>query len=104
MYSGILRKPDWAIENCRFDKANERYLPGENVTLSFDIKNLSYSNMYVANIGIQTDWMIIDGTWYYQPVNSFIKPRQRRNFTFSFPIPDVLTLGEYKLFFYVEAK
>ncbi len=104
MYSGILRKPDWMIENCRFDKANERYLPGENVTLSFDFKSLSYGDMYVANIGIQTDWMIIDGTWYYQPVNNLINPGQRRTFAFSFPIRDVLALGEYKLLFYVEAK
>ena len=88
MYSGILRKSDWTIENCRFDKPNERYLPGDNMTLSFDFKSHSYSDMYVANIGIQTDWMIMDGRWYYQPINNFIKPGQRRSFTFSFPIRD----------------
>jgi hypothetical protein len=62
-FSGYVRKPDWAIENIVFDQANVRYLPSDLVHITFDVVNLSSNDLYVVNIGIQTEWMIRDNVW-----------------------------------------
>lgn len=95
---------DWAIENIVFDQANVRYLPGDLVHIAFDVVNLPSNDLYVVNIGIQTDWMIRDNVWSRQSVNDILKPGQRRRISLNFGIPKTMALGENELLFGLEGQ
>ena len=103
-FSGKITKPNWIIENIVFNKPTVRYLPGESITVSFYFKNNSERDLYVVNVGIQTEWMIKDHTWYSQKLNIVLKPNQKKYMNLTFPIPQTLALGEYELLFGVECQ
>jgi len=103
-FSNKINKPNWIIENIIFNKPNTRYLPGESVSVNFYFKNNSERDLYIINLGIQTEWMIKDNTWYSQKLNSVLKPNQKKFMTITFPIPQEIPLGEYELLFGVECQ
>ncbi len=103
-FSDNVNPPEWSILNIRFNKPNDRYMPGEAVQVNFTFQNQSNRDLYVINIGIQTEWMIKESKWYSQQVKALIKPNQSRFISISFPIPRNIGLGEYELHFGVEAQ
>jgi len=103
-FSGKITKPDWIIENIVFNNPNIRYLPGDSITVSYYFKNNSDRDIYIVNIGIQTEWMIKDHTWYSQKLNTVLKSNQKKYLSLTFPIPQTLALGEYELLFGVECQ
>lgn len=103
-YSTNTTPPLWTIGNIRFSKINARYLPGEAIRIDFYLQNQASRDLYLQNIGIQTEWMINQGTWYSNSVNSIIRPKEWRYFSISFPIPNEISLGEYELLFGVEGQ
>lgn len=103
-FSGKITKPEWTIENIVFNNPNIRYLPGDSITVSFYFKNNSDRDIYIVNLGIQTEWMIEDHTWYSQKINTVLKPNQKKYTSLTFSIPQTLALGEYELLFGVECQ
>lgn len=103
-FSRKITKPEWIIENIIFNNPNIRYLPGDSVTVSFYFKNNSDRDIYIVNLGINTEWMIEDHTWYSQKLNTILKPNQKKYTSLIFPIPQTLALGEYELLFGVECQ
>lgn len=101
-FSDNINLPEWSILNIRFNKSDIRYMPGEAVQVNFTFQNQSNRDMYVINIGVQTEWMIKEGKWYSQQIKQLIKPNQSRFISISFPIPRNIGLGEYELLFGVE--
>lgn len=102
-YITQISKPDWFITNIRFNKPNERYLPGEKISVSFNFENTSGKDMYLYRMGIWVEWLKSD-EWYVQDVKYLVKSGQRRFFSFLIPIPDDISLGEYELRFGVKAQ
>lgn len=96
--------PLWRIGNIRFNKNDSRYMPGEAVRVDFYLTNEASKDLYLQKIGIQTEWMINQGIWYSNSVNSIIKPRDWKYFSISFPVPPEIPLGEYELLFGVEGQ
>lgn len=104
-YSGAVTKPVWTIENIRLDRGVDgRYLPGDKINVSFFFKNNADRDLYVVNIGIQTEWMIKEGIWHCQTLKDVIKAGQRRHFSLSFDVPNDIPLGEYEMMFGVEGQ
>jgi len=97
-----ITRPEWVIENILYDKLLIRYLPGDTASVTFYFKNNSKKDLYVVNIGIQTEWMIRDNSWHCQKFNGIIKPNQKNFVTLTFPIPENISFGEYELLFGVE--
>ena len=95
-----LRNSEWVIENVKIDKA--RHLPGEQISIVFDLTNLSSRDLYLLNVGVQTEWMITTEQkwyWYSQTINDVLKPMQKRTISLIIPIPIDIQLGEYELRF-----
>lgn len=90
----------WFIEGIRLSK--ERHLPGEIITVWFRIKNVTPYDLYVANIGIQPEWMHEE--WYSQEIRHLLKPNNSRSITLTIPIPNDLPLGEYSYTFGIEGQ
>lgn len=103
-FSDNVNLPEWSILNIQFNKPHERYMPGEAARVNFTFQNQSNRDLYVINIGVQTEWMIKEGMWYSQQVKGLVKPNQSRYISISFPIPRDIGLGEYELLFGVEAQ
>lgn len=93
-------KGAWYVEGIKPSK--ERYLPGEMITVSCRLRNLTAYDLYVANFGIQTEWMHQE--WYPLEVRSLIKPKSSRPFRLTVPIPHDIALGEYSYTFGVEGQ
>jgi len=95
--------PNWEINNIKLKPPKQRYLPGENISLSFNFRNNSENDIYLYRIGIWTEWLK-PNEWYMQEVRDIIKPNQKRFFSFSIPIPDDISLGEYEIRFGIQAQ
>lgn len=99
-----LSPPQWSIEYIRFDKPNGYYKSGEAVRISFDLKNKSERDLYVKNIGIQTEWMKKDDIIRIQEINDVVKSWPTKHVTISFPIPKEFNLKESKIWFIMEGE
>lgn len=103
-FSGNINPPLWTIGNIQFNNSNIRYMPGEVIRVDFFLKNEASKDLYVQNVGIQTEWMMEHGIWYSQTIKNIVKPKAYQYFSISFPIPPEITLGEYELLFGVEGQ
>jgi len=102
-YVGGIRKPNWSIKDIWFNHVDCRYLPGQEIILSFYFENSSNMDIYLNKIGVHIEWLKPDG-WYVQNVRDLIKSGQRRQFYFRIPIPENIPLGEYELRFGIEGQ
>jgi len=93
-------KGSWYFENIRLSK--ERYLPGETITIRCRLKNNTLYDFYIANIGIQPEW--IHNKWYPLEIRALLKPNNYRSIALTVPIPNELPLGEYTYTFGVEGQ
>lgn len=96
-------KPNWYITDIRFNYNNKRYLPGENISISFNFENTSGRDLYINRIGIGVEWLEPD-KWHAQDVRDLVKSGQKHFFSFFIPIPINVSLGEYELTFGIEAQ
>ena len=103
-YSRPVNQPEWSIERIQFNKSDWRYMPGDAVRITFSFRNQSQRDLYIINIGIQTEWMVNEKIWYSQSLKELLKPNQTKFISISFPIPKELHLGEYELLFGVEGQ
>lgn len=102
-YIAQVGKPDWSINGINFNNPNKRFLPLENISVSFNFENTSDKDMYINRLGIWVEWFK-SGEWYAQDVKDLVKSGQRRFFSFIIAIPGDVSLGEYELRFGVEAQ
>ncbi len=102
-YITQIGKPDWSIADIMFNNPNKRFLPLENISISFNFENTSDKDMYINRLGIWSEWFKPD-EWYAQDVKDLVKPGQRRFFSFIIAIPGNVSLGEYELRFGVEVQ
>ena len=99
-FQSTLRSSDWLVEDIHYNKP--RYLPGDTIIIRFDLTNLSDKDLYLMNVGLQTEWMIDNNQnwyWYSQKTGDILKSGQKRNFSLSVPIPSNIALGEYEMRF-----
>ncbi len=84
----------------RFNK--DRYLPGDNVIITYSVQNNSDFDLYLYRIYVWAEWM--HNYWIVQNVNTLIKSGTHTQFTipFQFQIPPDLELEEYELSFGIE--
>jgi len=102
-YVTQIGKPDWSITDIRYNNPNKRYLPRENISISFNFENTSGRDVYINKMGIGVEWLKPE-TWHAYDVKDLVKSGQRRFFSFLIPIPDDISLGEYELRFGIEAQ
>jgi len=100
-YIAEVSKPEWCITDIKFNPEGPRYLPGENISLSFNFQNTSNMDIYLYRIGLWIEWLK-PNEWYVQDVRELVKPGQKRFFSFSIQVPENIVLGEYELKFGVE--
>jgi len=100
---------NWSFENIRLSK--ERYMPSEVTTIWCHLKNNTPYDFYVANVGIQPEWLSgrtrypqNNSEWYPQEIRALLKPNNSKSITFSFPIPADLPLGDYTYTFGIEGQ
>jgi len=99
-YVAPVSRPEWVVENIR--PWPLRCLPGEQVSISFALKNTSERDMYLYRVGVRSEWMKDPYKWFAQEVRDLLKPNQRRLVTILLPVPQDTTLGEYEILFGVE--
>jgi hypothetical protein len=102
-YVTQIGKPYWSVTDIRFSKPNKRYLPQENISVSFNFENSSGRDIYINRMGIGVEWLKPD-EWHAQDVKDLVKSGQRRFLSFFIPIPADISLGEYELRFGIEAQ
>lgn len=102
-YVTQIGKPDWSIIDIKYNNPNKRYLPRENISISFNFENTSGRDVYINRMGIWIEWLKPE-VWHAQDVKDLVKSGQRRFFSFLIPIPDDISLGEYELRFGIEAQ
>ena len=92
----------WVVEDIQLDKA--RYQPGDNVSISYQLKNLSSMDLYVYRAGIELEWMHKNNTWYVYGNRFLLHPQESKWMRGEFDIPPDLPLGEYDLRFGIEGQ
>jgi hypothetical protein len=102
-YATQIGKPDWTITDIRYNNQNKRYLPRENISISFNFENTSGRDMYINKIGVWVEWLKPD-VWIAQDVKDLVKSGQRRLFSFIISVPNDILFGEYELRFGIEAQ
>ena len=89
----------WKVIKRNFSQ--ERYLPCQEGSVTFTLKNTSKSDLYVYRVGIQPEWM--NGEWYAIDSRILLYPLEEKQFSIAFEIPD-LPLGEYAIRFGIEGQ
>lgn len=93
---GQIVAPAWRPE-WRTNKLDNRFLPGENMLLDWDFRNLSTVDMYVYTAVVQPEWM--RGQWYYSDIRDLLKPGDAKALSWMIPIPSDCALGEWDIRF-----
>lgn len=87
------------VENMIFDQ--DRYLPNQPGTISFELRNTSDTDMYVYRVGIQPEWL--EEEWIAVDSRVLLHPNEKIGFTIGFDIPE-LPLGEYEIRFGIDGQ
>ncbi|RZN33351.1 MAG: TIR domain-containing protein, partial [Methanophagales archaeon ANME-1-THS] len=89
----------WKVIKQNFSQ--ERYLPSQQGSVTFTLKNTSNSDLYVYRTGIQPEWMKKE--WYALDSRVLLYPSEEKQFSIAFEIPE-LPLGEYAIRFGIECQ
>lgn len=86
----------WFVENIMFSQ--DRYLPSQSGSVTFELRNISDTDLYVYRVGIQPEWLKEE--WIQIDSRVLLHPNEKRVFTIGFTIPGLgLPLGEYGIRF-----
>src|SRR5574337_1372738 len=102
-FTNTVNPPVWTIESITFSNSG-RYMPGAVGQVSFSFRNKAERDLYVMNLGIQTEWMGRQNQWIAQPIRELLRPGQAKFISLSFLIPSDQPLGEYEFYFGVEGQ
>jgi hypothetical protein len=89
----------WTVSKWNFSQ--ERYLPCQEGSVTFTLKNSLNSDLYVYRVGIQPEWM--EKEWLAVDSRILLHPLEEKQFSIAFEIPE-LPLGEYALRFGIEGQ
>lgn len=92
--------PPWV---AYIDPSEPRVPPGGRLPLRVTFENRSGMNMYIHRAGVYVEWMR-RGEWQAHNVEGLVMHGGRRQFTFLVDVPPTIPLGEYLLWFGVEAQ
>lgn len=92
----------WIVEDIKLDKG--RYQPGDRVSISYQLRNVSALDLYVYRAGIELEWMSKNNTWYVHGNRFLLNPQESKRIRGEFDIPFDLPLGEYDLRLGVEGQ
>jgi hypothetical protein len=93
------RASSWEVIKQNFSQ--ERYLPSQQGSVTFTLKNTSNLDLYVYRTGIQPEWMKEE--WLAIDSRILLYPSEEKQFSIAFEIPELL-LGEYALRFGIECQ
>lgn len=102
-FTNDVNPPMWVIESINFSNG-ARYMPGAAGQVSFTFRNKAERDLYVTNLGIQTEWLGRQSQWIAQPIRELLKPGQAKFVSLSFLIPADQKLGEYEFYFGIEGQ
>lgn len=98
---GTHRKTSSSWNVIKLNFSQERYLPCQEGSVTFTLKNTSNSDLYVYRVGIQPEWM--NGEWRTIDPRILLYPLEEKQFSIAFEIPE-LPLGEYAIRFGIEGQ
>lgn len=78
--------------------SSPRFDPKGRIEVQGNLKNTSYYDLYVSEVGIMPEWLERDEKWYSKKESFLLKPNQSRSFAFTLYVDD-LNFGEYLLKF-----
>ena len=97
-----ITKNSWIVEDIKLDKG--RFQPGDRVSISYQLRNMSTLDFYVYRGGIELEWMCENNTWYVHGNRFLLNPQESKRLHGEFDIPLDLPLGEYDLRFGIEGQ